>query len=193
MSPAQKHAPRRHNMKTNGVKLLTAATPLLQRSEAELVPEAPTVWMTEPSAQREPPLPPPSRRGSLTRPQTSCSMWACRTLESRHTSHFRVVVSSSAAAYPNCGKCIHLWVNSLLMLPARLHLIIYFWPFYLQLPSLRASVSRAASVPPPLVPPAHPPTCPEPPMGIPTSGLLVRTILQKNGETIHTIRTTACP
>ena len=31
-------------------------------------------------------------------------MWACRALKSRHVSHFRVLVSSSAVVNPNCGN-----------------------------------------------------------------------------------------
>ena len=72
---------------------------------------------------------------------------ACRALESRHTSHFRVMVSGSATAYPNCGKCTHLWVNYLCF---QLDFICSStsWSFYPQLgiihpslPSLRMCLS----------------------------------------------------
>ena len=106
----KKDAPRRDHMKTHGVKLPNRghnSAPVI-RSRAGLGGadrvDDHHVFASEQPAQREPPHPLPSHRGSLTCPQTSCSMWACRALEPRHTSHFRVIVSGSAAACPNCGK-----------------------------------------------------------------------------------------
>ena len=58
-------------------------------------------------------------------------MWACRALEPRHTSHLRVIVSGGAAACPNCGKCIHLWVNYITYVSSStssVHLLPVFFP-----------------------------------------------------------------